>query len=355
MVNLFGQADLYHAWQHTLHVFAEKVSLVLFFFLVGIEIRDETEEEKVQPDGTKTGGSLRGKKAVLPISSAAGGMLVPGALGVFFALAFGIEVDFLKFAAVAVATDIAFSMLGLKLARVRQQVLMFVAAAAVADDLGGIFVLIGIAEHHVNWLILAVGLIATIGLGRLLKALNRQDPYEYIPLFIIAWLTFHFAHFEQALCWLILPWLIPDKPLKWFEGVLEVPTELAMGVFGFAVAGVPIAAMGTATWAVLASFLIGKPIGFLAGIRFGEWITGERLTFGRTEKILAAMAMSIGFTVAMIIANVAFEPSPLRDEVIVGALLSGVMIAVVAIGGLLFLPREQRSKTAPKEEIEAHP
>jgi len=111
--------------------------------------------------------------------------------------------------------------------------------------------------------------------------------------------------------------------------------------FGLVNAGVPFAAVGPVTWIVLASLVIGKPIGIVATSLFSE-LLGFRRAPGLDLRALLALgiAAGIGFTVALFFAGAAFPPGAVLDEAKMGALLSfSAAFLAVGVGRVMGLKR----------------
>jgi NhaA family Na+:H+ antiporter len=91
------------------------------------------------------------------------------------------------------------------------------------------------------------------------------------------------------------------------------------------------------TWIVLASLVIGKPI----GIVLTSWIA-ERLGFERADDLdypallVLGVTAGIGFTVALFFTTAAFRPGLVLDEAKMGALLSFLAAPLALLLGRLF-------------------
>ena len=132
--------------------------------------------------------------------------------------------------------------------------------------------------------------------------------------------------------------------LNEIEHGLKMPVEYILFLFGLMNAGVAFSAIGSATWLVLAGLLIGKPFGIFI---FG-WVAAKPMKFGMPEGmtyadlfVLGAIA-AIGFTVALFVASVAFDPGSVQDAAKMGALLSfGAAVMSIALGYIFKIKKVQ--------------
>ena len=140
--------------------------MAIFFLSVGLEIKREI---RVGELSTK-------EKALLPIIGACGGMIVP--VIVFFLLC-PHDAVMQRGLAIPMATDIAFSLGVLSIFKTRVPIglKMFLAALAVADDLGGIIViaLFYSSDLNVLFLILSVLSVAAMMLGNFVKIRSKRS------------------------------------------------------------------------------------------------------------------------------------------------------------------------------------
>ncbi len=139
--------------------------MVLFFFVVGLEIKREI-----------TVGDLASvQRAALPIAAALGGLLVPA--GIYLALTIGTagQVGW----GIPMATDIAFT-LGLLLlmgSRVPLSLKVFFTALAIADDIGAVLVIAIFYTEEIS----LISLLVAAGIMAVLIGLNRAQVYSPIP------------------------------------------------------------------------------------------------------------------------------------------------------------------------------
>lgn len=125
--------------------------MAIFFLSVGLEIKREI----------RIGELSTRKKALLPIIGACGGMIVPVLL--FWLFCPG-DAAMQRGLAIPMATDIAFSLgvLAVFNTRVPIGLKIFLAALAVADDLGGIIVIALFYSSDINMMFLALSAVTVI-------------------------------------------------------------------------------------------------------------------------------------------------------------------------------------------------
>jgi len=172
--------------------------MVIFFFVVGLEIKREiTIGELASP-----------RRAALPIIAALGGMLMPAAIYV----AFNAGTEGASGWAIPMATDIAFTLGLLTLLgnRVPFSLKVFFTALAIADDLGAVLVIALFYSHGIVWTALAAGgiiLLALIGLN----AAGVRNPLPYSLLGIGLWLAFLKSGAHPTIAGVLLALTIPAR------------------------------------------------------------------------------------------------------------------------------------------------
>jgi NhaA family Na+:H+ antiporter len=322
----------YSSFADVAHAAINDVGMVFFFALATKEI----------VEATRPGGALASKRqAALPLLAAAGGMLVPAALYASGAALVG-EPGLLRGWAIPCATDIAFSYL---VARMifppKHPAIPFLLLLAVADDALGL-VILGVfypAEH------VSVAWLTALMTPALLVAwwLRRRSVTSFWPYVLgsgtLSWGAFHFGGLHPALA--LVP-IVPFMPcheryhelfdkhrpavsdtLNSFAAWWRLPVQIVLFFFGLANAGVPLAAVGNATWLVALGLLVGKPLGILGSTAVGV-LAGLRRPAGMTyeDVLIVGVTAGIGFTVALFFATAAFPRGPLLDEAKLGALIS---------------------------------
>lgn len=173
-----------HEFQLPLRAWINDGLLVIFFLVVGLEIKREF-----------TVGHLANREAaMLPIAAAMGGMAVPALLYSTIVL-YGSAAEEGAWSAgwgVPMATDIAFAiaLIAVMGKRVPVELRVFLTAAAIVDDIGAILVVATFytTELHVEFLLGGAAVTA------LLALLNQGGVYRaspYVLLGIILWICVH--------------------------------------------------------------------------------------------------------------------------------------------------------------------
>ncbi|MCR5819615.1 MAG: Na+/H+ antiporter NhaA [Bacteroidaceae bacterium] len=172
--------------------------LMFFFFLsVGLEIKREI----------LCGELSSRQKALLPIIGACGGMLMP--VIVFYAVCFGHPL-MERGCAIPMATDIAFSLGVLSMfgKRVPVGLKIFLAALAVADDLGGIIVIALFYSQGLHWqYLLGAAIVVAILITGNLREIRAKA--FYMSLGIVLWFMVLNSGIHATIAGVILAFCIP--------------------------------------------------------------------------------------------------------------------------------------------------
>lgn len=171
--------------------------MAIFFLSVGLEIKREI---RVGELSTK-------EKALLPIIGACGGMIVP--VLVFYIFCPG-DPAMQRGLAIPMATDIAFSLgvLSVFKSRVPLGLKVFLAALAVADDLGGIIVIALFYTSHINltFIILSAVCVVVMIAGNLLKVRVKSF---YVIIGLVLWYTMLNSGIHATIAGVIVAFCIP--------------------------------------------------------------------------------------------------------------------------------------------------
>ncbi len=176
--------------------------MAIFFLSVGLEIKREI----------LVGELSTRQKALLPIIGACGGMLVPI---IFFRLTCPNDPDMLRGVAIPMATDIAFSLGVLSIFKTRVPIglKMFLAALAVADDLGGIIVIAIFYSQaiEVQYLLMAVGCTLLLMFGNYMKIMKKS---YYLAVGVILWYAMLNSGIHATIAGVIVAFCVPASQRK---------------------------------------------------------------------------------------------------------------------------------------------
>ncbi|MGC0422187.1 Na+/H+ antiporter NhaA [Embleya sp. AB8] len=313
--------------------------LAVFFFVAGIELKRELVV-----------GDLRNPaQAILPVVAAACGMLTP-ALFYFAVNTGGGSPDGW---AIPTATDIAFALAVLAVigTSLPSALRSFLLTLAVVDDLGAILIIAIFFTDSVNFLALAAA-FALLVVFYLLQRFRVRGWWYYVPLALVIWALMHESGVHATVAGVamgLLMRVVPDRdertsPAEHVEHLVRpISAGLAVPIFALFSAGVAISGpvLGDVfTERPTLGIMIGLIAGKVVGIFAGTWLVA-RFTRAQLSDDLAwadvfgmSMLAGIGFTVSLLISELAFTDDPALTEqakaaVLVGSVLSAVAASIV--------------------------
>jgi len=320
--------------------------LAIFFFVAGLELKREF-----------VAGDLRDPtRAVLPVAAAVGGMAVPAALFVVLNVAAGGGA--LTGWAIPTATDIAFALAVLAIiGRCLPTALRtFLLTLAVVDDLIAITI---IAVFYTQTLAVGPLLLALVPLGLFTWAVQRRvrSWWLLLPLAVATWALVHASGVHATVAGVLLGFAVPVVRSRaggpgagpglseHFERRFRpLSAGVAVPVFAFFSAGVSVAGAGglgasltdSVALGVIVGLVVGKPVGVLGATWLVARFTRARLDEGLSWWDVLGLALlgGIGFTVSLLIGELAFGADNARDEhvklgVLTGSLLSALLATLV--------------------------
>lgn len=314
--------------------------LAVFFFVAGLELKRELV----------VGQLRRPAEAVLPMVAAVGGMVVPALI--YLAVA-ATDRDALVGWAVPVATDIAFALAVLAVlgSRLPTAVRAFLLTLAIVDDLGAILVIAFFFTDDVKlWALAAAA--AVLGGYALLQRLRFTAGWLTIPLAVVLWVLVHESGVHATIAGVALGLATrvrPDRgerhsPAEHLEHVWRpVSAGFAVPVFALLAAGVAVtpsalsaAVSDRAAVAVVAGLVLGKAIGVVGGTWLTARLTRAELSseLGWGDVVAVGFLSGIGFTVSLLIAELAFGGEPRLDSVkmaVLAASLTSALLAGIAL------------------------
>ncbi|KAA9148624.1 Na+/H+ antiporter NhaA [Microbacterium lushaniae] len=305
--------------------------LALFFFAVAVELQVEL-----------TRGQLNSaRKAVQPAIAAAGGVILP--IGIFLVIAAGGEST--PGWPVPTATDIAFALgvLAVLGRGLPSSVRVFLLALAILDDIVGIVLIAVLFTTGID----VVSLLAALALVVVFGVLSRQlgGPRHALVsavLVVIAlatWVLVSRSGVHATIAGVALGLAMAQGPARRTRHALEPwVSALVLPLFAFTAAlviipAVPLTELSPAFWGVFVALVVGKP----AGITLFGWIAQRTAGPGAAHlpvgDLLAVGALGgIGFTVSLLLAELAFADQPaLRDQATLGVLAGSLTSLVLAV------------------------
>jgi Na+/H+ antiporter NhaA len=340
--------------------------MTFFFFVVGLEARRELDI-----------GDLRERRRmVLPVIAGIAGMAV--AVALFLAITAGSPAA--RGWGVAMSTDTAFAlgMLALVGPRFPERMRAFLITVLVVDDVVALAVIATVYTRTLDVAPLAVASALFAG-GLLLSRWHVRHGVVYLVIGTAAWVALHQSGVDPVVVGLAMGLLTYANPAgredleratDRFRDFREQPTpELARSaraglraaispnerlqdaflpwtsyvivpLFALANAGIPVqrdflasAFRSPITLGVIAAYVLGKPVGVLAG----SWFT-TRVTRGRLRPPVGWAAVAgggtiagIGFTVSLLIATLAFTGRDLEEAKL------GILTAALGAAGLTWV------------------
>lgn len=306
--------------------------LAIFFFGVAVELQYEL-----------TKGQLNSaRKAIQPAIAAAGGVLVP--IGVYLLFAAGDPATRDGWP-VPTATDIAFALgvLAMFGRGLPSKVRVFLLALAIIDDIVGILFIAVLFAHDIDFGSLAIGILLVVAFAVLSRFRNDRNTVvltiAMVVLGLAAWAFVYLGGIHATIAGVMLGLAIrQDEGMHARHALEPWINGLILPIFAFFAALVAIpqvspSELSPALWGIL----VALPVGKLIGIGLFGWIAvrirpkGEPVSIAFPDILAAAALGGIGFTVSLLMANLAFaDDALLRDEAILGVLGGSVISLVMA-------------------------
>jgi NhaA family Na+:H+ antiporter len=346
----------------TLGTWAADGLLAIFFFVAGLELKREF-----------VAGDLRDpRRAALPVAAAVGGMAVPALIFVLFNL--GAADGALRGWAIPSATDIAFALAVLAVisTHLPSALRTFLLTLAVVDDLLAIVVIaiFYTEELAVQWLGLALLPLAAFGV---LVQRRVRSWWLLLPLAALTWVFMHESGVHATVAGVLLAFTVPvvrsaaaggpdagPGLAEHFEHrIRPVSAGIAVPVFAFFSAGVAVGGLSGLSAALTDSIALGIMVGLVAGKAIGivaaTWavarFTRAQLdeNLGWTDVVGLSLLGGIGFTVSLLITELAYGAGTARyDHAKVGILAGSVAAALFAT--VLLRLRNRRYRRMVEEE-----
>ncbi|WP_444947994.1 Na+/H+ antiporter NhaA [Micromonospora ureilytica] len=310
--------------------------LAIFFFVAGLELKREF-----------VAGDLRDpRRAAVPVAAAVGGVLVPALL--YAVVNWGGAV---KGWAIPTATDIAFALAVLAVIgrHLPSALRTFLLTLAVVDDLLAIVIIAVFYTAHLSVLPLLAAAVP-LGLFALLVQRRVRSWWLLLPLAFATWALVHASGVHATVAGVLLAFAVPVLRSRGAGpglGLAEhfehrfrpISAGVAVPVFALMSAGVAVGGLDGLARAVsdpiavgiMLGLVVGKPIGILLATWLVARFTRARLDAGLAWIDVAGLAVlaGIGFTVSLLIGELAFGIGSDADGRVKIAVLAGSLIAAV--------------------------
>ncbi|MFD3547555.1 Na+/H+ antiporter NhaA [Streptomyces sp. NPDC058655] len=333
--------------------------LAVFFFVAGIELKREL-----------VAGDLRDPKAAaLPVIAALCGMAAPALVYVAVNTVGSGSMDGW---AVPTATDIAFALAVLAVigTSLPSALRAFLLTLAVVDDLFAIMIIAVFFTSEINFPALG-GAVFGLALFWFLLRAGVRGWYVYVPLALVIWGLMYNSGVHSTIAGVAMGLMLrcsrqdgeEHSPGERIEHLVRpLLAGLAVPFFALLSAGVSLSDKAVAqvftrpeTLGVVLGLVVGKTVGIFGGTwlaaRFTKAELNEDLAW--PDVLAVATLAGIGFTVSLLIGELAFTDDPvLTDEVKAAVLIGSLIAAVVAAVMLKLRNRRYRALTEAEERDE---
>ncbi|MBC9725082.1 Na+/H+ antiporter NhaA [Streptomyces sp. TRM68367] len=330
--------------------------LAIFFFVAGIELKREL-----------VAGDLRDPRAAaLPVVAAVCGMAVPALV---YTLTSATGGGSLAGWAVPTATDIAFALAVLAVigTSLPSALRAFLLTLAVVDDLFAILIIAVFFTDSLNFAALG-GALAGLAVFWLLLRKGVRGWYVYVPLALVIWGLMYNSGIHATIAGVAMGLMLrchrhegeAHSPGEHIEHLVRpLSAGLAVPLFALFSAGVSISggALGDVftkpeTLGVVLGLVVGKSLGIFGG----TWLTARFTRAALSDDLawadvfaVAALA-GIGFTVSLLIGELAFEGDAVLTDEVKAAVLLGSLIAALLATVLLKIRNGKYRKLCEAEE-----
>ncbi|MWA08431.1 Na+/H+ antiporter NhaA [Streptomyces sp. BA2] len=310
--------------------------LAIFFLVAGIELKRELVVGELRTPAT----------AALPVIAALCGMIVPAAVYVATATAGGGSPEGW---AVPMATDIAFALavLAVLSTHLPASLRAFLLTLAVVDDLGAILIIAIFFTSDLNFAALG-GAFAGLAVIYALQRFRVRGWWWYVPLGVVTWALMYNSGIHATVAGVAIGLILrttrdrgeSSTPAERTSHLLHpVSAGVVVPLFALFAAGVGVsgAALGEVftrpePLGVVLGLVIGKTVGIFAGTYLAARFTRAKLNpeLAWADVFALAVLAGIGFTVALLIGELAFADPAAAEHIKAAVLIGSLMAAGLA-------------------------
>ncbi|BAL88219.1 putative sodium/proton antiporter [Actinoplanes missouriensis 431] len=340
--------------------------LAIFFFVAGLELKREF-----------VAGDLRDpRRAAVPIAAAVGGVLVPAVL--YLAINVSADDGAVKGWAIPTATDIAFALAVLAVIGrcLPHAMRTFLLTLAVVDDLLAIVIIAVFYTSDLSVLPL-LGALAPLAVFTVLVQRRVRAWWLLLPLAFATWTLMHASGIHATVAGVLLGFAVPVLRSRQAGGpdagpgmaehfehrFRPISAGVAVPVFAFMSAGVAVGGpdgLGSALTdpvavGILVGLIVGKPVGITAATWLVTRFTRAKMDsgFAWIDVFGLAVLAGIGFTVSLLIGELAFGVGSDRDDHVKVAVLTGSLGAALLATVILRLRNRTYRRIHEAENTDA--
>lgn len=365
----------YEPWhlELSLGAWAADGLLAIFFFLVGLELKREF-----------VAGDLRQlSKSVVPVTAAAGGVLVPALI---YAAVNISSPETLRGWAIPTATDIAFAVAVLAIigSHLPSALRIFLLTLAVVDDLIAISIIAIFYSSDIQPVPLLLALLP-LGIYLLLAQKFRRffgthlaaAWFILLPFGIVTWALVHASGIHATVAGVLLGFAVPVLRSQASGGpdagpglaeIFEhrfrpISAGIAVPIFAFFSAGVAVgggeglvsAFTDPVALGIVLALVLGKPLGIMGTTWLLTKTTKAQLdrSFKWIDVFGVSLLAGIGFTVSLLVAELSFGHGSAHDDHAKVGILSASLLAALLAAVVLRIRNRQYRLAEAEEKVDS--
>jgi NhaA family Na+:H+ antiporter len=340
--------------------------LAIFFFVAGLELKREF-----------VAGDLRDpRRAAVPVAAAVGGVIVPAVI--YAAFNWGTGDSALRGWAIPTATDIAFALAVLAVVgrHLPTALRTFLLTLAVVDDLLAIAIIAVFYTAQLSVLPL-LAMLLPLAVFAVLVQRRVRSWWLLLPLAAATWVLMHESGVHATVAGVLLAFTVPvvrsdaaggpdagPGLAEHFEHRFRpVSSGFAVPVFALLSAGVTIGGLSglgaslsdSVAVGIVAGLVIGKTVGITAATWLVARFTRANLDEGLSWADVVGLAMlgGLGFTVSLLIGELAFGAGSPREDHVKVAVLAGSLVAALLAAVVLRLRNRVYRRIHAAESVDA--
>jgi NhaA family Na+:H+ antiporter len=229
-------------------------------------------------------------------------------------------------------------------------------ALAVIDDIGAILVIAFVYSTGIKFSWLAAAMLSVLFIA-VLKKTGVSSVVVYSLFAFSLWFCLYKTGVHPTLAGVIIGLMTPNIPhksthiqdledgsvsvIEWLEHKFHpISTFLIVPIFAFANTGVVItnesikaASQSLIAWGIFFGLVVGKPLGVLSAALLARRLKVAELPddVNKSSLLATGSAAGIGFTVAIFIANLAFDDAATQDIAVLAVIVASVVSALISL------------------------